>query len=159
MTFIGRKTIIVTFLLVIFLLALFALPQGLRTFLDFRLQLPGCDGEPIRFVSFLPDGKTLASKGIDDVAAHFWDVETGRQSRALRSEFHLSAFDAWALSPDGTILAAGEFPAIQIFEVGTSKRLGGAADPPKGVDSIAFLPDSKTLVAWGRGARFSCLML
>jgi WD40 repeat protein len=54
-------------------------------------------------VAFSPDGKTLASGGLDDTIK-LWDVATGKEQVTLKTH---TAVLSIAYSPDGKMLASG----------------------------------------------------
>src|SRR5262249_56446321 len=70
----------------------------------------------VNAVAFSPDGRLLATTGIDDDAIHLWDVGTGAERARLARPTDPSApqatFEgtaALAFSPDGRALAAVRF--------------------------------------------------
>ena len=54
-------------------------------------------------MAFSPDGKTLASGGVDD-SIKLWDVATGKNTATLKGHAFSVAF-----SPDGKTLASGGY--------------------------------------------------
>jgi len=119
-------------------------------------------------VAFSPDGKILASAGVEHVV-RLWDVENGRVLRTLPHDDELMAV---AFSPDGMLLAAGGYdnqiylwgvpptveqtPAAaddQVINIGTVSRLEKMTTfdmPDSFVNTIAFSPDSRTLITGDR---------
>jgi WD40 repeat protein len=106
-------------------------------------------------IAFSPDGKVLASGG-DPLC--LWEVCSGRNLFRLKN-----AGDEWhtalAFSPDGRLLASGSQHSaakggtftthvetvVDLWEVGTGRkihRLQGFGEP---VESLSFAPDGKTL--------------
>ena len=62
------------------------------------------DSECGNCLAFSPDGKHLATGGIEGVA-EFWDTATGQKVQTFKG--HSGAIHAIAFSPDGTRLATG----------------------------------------------------
>ena len=99
----------------------------------------------VKGLVFSPDGKTIASEGVDHTI-RLSDVATGASIRTIVG--HTSSVYNKAFSPDGKTIASGsEDGTIRLWDVatGVSKRtLEGLSDS---VSSIAFNPDGKTLAS------------
>jgi WD40 repeat protein len=106
-----------------------------------------------RGLVFSPDGKTLLTWHAG--AVRLWDVAARREKFAAAA--HCMEISALAFSPDGKHVASGSFDAsVRVWEVATGAevhRLAGQRwlihENP--VNTIAYAPDGKTLVAgvWG----------
>jgi WD40 repeat protein/class 3 adenylate cyclase len=99
-------------------------------------------GGSVTDLSFSPDGKLLAV-GTDN-GAILWDLAGRRQvgARLLRREQPAIAV---AFSPDGRRLATGGPEAVSVWDVRT--RAVNDLSSHSAIESIAFSPDGKTLVA------------
>jgi WD40 repeat protein len=98
-------------------------------------------------LSFSPDGKTLAASTGNRL--RFWDAATGKERLTLPEG--LGFTPAIAVSPDGKVLAAGDWmdQAVSVWDASTGRLLRRL--PLKGekryVRNVAFSGDGKTLVA------------
>jgi WD40 repeat protein len=96
----------------------------------------------ISSVSFSPDGKTLISSSWDGVTK-FWSLRTRKEKRSLVEQGRVSTC---TLTHDGKTLAtAGD--VIQLWNVRTGKEIETLAGHLNLVSSLAFSPDSKTLIS------------
>jgi WD40 repeat protein len=68
-----------------------------------------------------PDGKTLASGGVDNTVK-LWDTESGQLLRTLSG--HANAVRSVAWSPDGKTLASGSHDhTVKLWEAGNGQLL------------------------------------
>ncbi|HEY4830210.1 MAG TPA: PQQ-binding-like beta-propeller repeat protein, partial [Solirubrobacteraceae bacterium] len=112
--------------------------------------LPARDGPTAAAISFMPDGRTLVTGGVNGQVS-FWALETGRVTRTLRF-----AAPVWwtAASPDGTLLAVQTGPAdgsdndVALVRISTGKVLRSHA-LPYGSSGVEFSRDGRELVALG----------
>jgi WD40 repeat protein len=120
-----------------------------------------------------PDGKTLASGGIDTQVI-LWDVQAGKERATLRRadppnirpDFQDGMVAALAFSPDGKTLASGTRGVLSNTEKGTKQIVGEITlwdatagkekttlkIPGISVWSVAFSPDGKALASAGGAA-------
>ncbi|HKR59134.1 MAG TPA: WD40 repeat domain-containing protein [Pyrinomonadaceae bacterium] len=114
----------------------------------------------VRSLSFSPNGKMIVSDESGSNAIVWWDTNTGKKARELRSS--LAELDAVALSPDGKLIAAGRgAQKIELYDAVTGSLLRsleapmegerkGRCDPEGGTSTslvIAFSPDSRLLLS------------
>jgi WD40 repeat protein len=116
-------------------------------------------------VAFTPDGLTLAScaqeksepgKKQPVAEVKLWDVATGRERAAFRTDVRQAVGEAWdiLLAADGTTLVTGDLDnkgTIKVWDIVTGKErrrfsLGFA------VAALALTADGKTLAAGGFGS-------
>lgn len=76
------------------------------------------------------------------------DAATGRPIRS-----YPIGFGPFAVSPDGTTLAAGDGPAIRFLDLRTGHVALGIGAAPGGTVQMAFTPDGKTLVTSGEDGK------
>ncbi|MEU1457244.1 nSTAND1 domain-containing NTPase [Streptomyces avermitilis] len=117
--------------------------------------------DAVNAVSFSPDGRILATASNDNTV-RLWDVATGKPRKTLTG--HHDAVNAVSFSPDGRILAtASNDNTVRLWDVATGKprkTLTGHGPavlqhpdlPAKGVTSVAFSPDGRTLATGGLDA-------
>ena len=105
-------------------------------------------------VAFSPDGKTLAMASREG-NVQLWDVATGKLLETLKG--HSSAVRAVVFSPDGRTLASGSSDqTVRLWNVETRRELmqldPGSVELGQ-VQTLAFSPDGKQLLAGGRRRR------
>ena len=110
-------------------------------------------------VVFSPDGKTLASGSYGNI--RLWDVATGTQKNILKG--HTNWVDSVVFSPDGKTLASGCDGAylsplshsggaapdntVRLWDVKTGAQKNVLEGHTRGINSVAFSPDGKTLAS------------
>jgi WD40 repeat protein len=92
-------------------------------------------------VAFSPDGKLLASGGIN---LKLWDPVTGKLNREFKNS---RVTEAVAFSSDGKTLASGEGSQVQLWDVETGTLLRTLHGHAKSVRSVAFARDSSLLAS------------
>jgi WD40 repeat protein len=98
-------------------------------------------------VAFSPDGKTLASGGLDDTVIR-WDVAK-HQPIGQTLTGHTNAVESVAFSPDGkTLASASDDQTIILWDATADRPIGRPLAGHTGaVYSVAFSPDGKTLAS------------
>src|SRR5262249_60371744 len=92
-----------------------------------------------------PDGKTLASAGID-ARLILWDWQT-KQGTTLHG--HAGKVHAVAFSPDGKTLATSDGSAVKLWDAVTRELRTTLRGHTGEVGAVAFSPDGKTLATAG----------
>jgi RNA polymerase sigma factor (sigma-70 family) len=94
-------------------------------------------------VAFSPDGKFLASGGLDKTV-RLWDLATGKELR--RFEGHKESVRFVAFSPDGrSLVSGGDDKTVRLWEVATAKERRCLVGHRGYVRTGAFSADGKTL--------------
>ncbi len=101
--------------------------------------------EQVYTVAFSPDGRLLASGGVDRVI-YLWEVATGKALHIL--DGHQATVKAVAFSPDGTVIASGSADrTVRLWSLATTENIRVLNGHTDEVGSVAFSPDGDTIVS------------
>ncbi|HPO35853.1 MAG TPA: caspase family protein [Syntrophales bacterium] len=96
-------------------------------------------------IAFHPDGKRIFTGSLDKTIK-VWEIETGREVKAIRS--HEDQVYTIAISRDGRYLASGGHDrAIIIWDLVEGKELKRLSGHGDSVRSLAYAPDGKFIVS------------
>jgi WD40 repeat protein len=99
-------------------------------------------------VAFSQDGKSIFAGVGDDKLIYQWDVTTGREVKSFSSEG--KEIFGIALSPDGSLLAAGDQDGnIHLWDVESGKKLNKLSGHAGLVYRVAFNLDGSRLASAG----------
>jgi WD40 repeat protein len=98
-------------------------------------------GSFIKAVSYAPDGKTIASAGLDQKII-LWDAATGKQLRTLSGQDSMIFCLAW--NHDSTRIASGG-SSILIWDALSGEILRNIRSFYGFVNGVSFSPDGKHL--------------
>jgi WD40 repeat protein len=116
---------------------------------DLRTLPGGAADQAILSLAFSPDGRLLASGGMDRVV-RVWEAATGRELHALKG--HEGEVQGVAFQPGGDLLAsAGQDGTITLWAPTTGSRVRSWS-APENLWGVAFSPDGRRLASAGGGA-------
>ena len=106
------------------------------------------DMPPVRFVSFSPNGQTVATSEHGQ-NVKLWDVETLQEIRVISG--HSDSVCAAVFSPDGTKLATcSQDQTVKLWEVHSGKLIRTFRGHANQVWDVAFSPDGTLLASVGK---------
>ena len=106
--------------------------------------LRGHDGG-VTFVTFSPDGLTIAS-GSDDNTIRLWDRASGKELTVLSG--HRDKVTSVTFSPDGRTIASGsDDRTIRLWDRASGKELAELSGHQGKVTSVTFSPDGLTIAS------------
>ncbi len=102
-------------------------------------------GNDVLSVSFSPDGKYIASGGLDQTIK-IWKTDTGKLVRTF--EGHKSWVKSVVFSPNGKYIASGSLDqTIKIWKTGTGKLVKTLKGHKDSLLSVSFSPDGKYIAS------------
>ncbi|MFN2506780.1 MAG: TIR domain-containing protein [Acidimicrobiales bacterium] len=102
--------------------------------------------ESVEAVAFAPDGRTLASAGVDKTVL-LWDLPGGELRSRLQG--HDDAISSLAFAPNGSVMATGSRDkTVRLWDAATGQQIGEPLLGHSGwVTSVAFSPDGTLLIS------------
>jgi hypothetical protein len=111
--------------------------------------LAGVSTAPVVWVGFAPNGRTLATVGLERTVVGLWDVVTGKEVRSL--EGHKDYVNAAAFSPDSqTVATVSDDATVRLWDAASGAEKGTLTAHDGAVYCLAFSPDGKRLATGGR---------
>jgi WD40 repeat protein len=102
--------------------------------------------DEVNAISISPDGKLLASGGVDN-AITLWDLDSGKKLKTLSQHRERISIGGLAFSPDGRYLASGSYDDTAIiWNIETGKPSQVLTGHTGNVNRLSFSADSATLV-------------
>ncbi len=104
---------------------------------------------PIQQLAFAPDGKTLASAGID-TTVKIWNVSDADRPKLIANMMHEEPVSTVEYSNDGTLLATGDsIGVVRIWKMATGELLHEfrACEGSQSIHLMRFSPDDTKLAA------------
>src|SRR6266704_6963925 len=96
-------------------------------------------------VAFSPDGKTVASGGVDK-AIRLWEVSSGQCLNTLKGHSYRGV--SVTFSPDGRTIASGSHDqTVNLWDLNSGEGLNTLQGLTHGVWSVAFSPDGKAVAS------------
>jgi len=103
----------------------------------------------IRFASFSPDGRTLATATAHDWTVELWDVPGQKEPRLLPG--HSDMVGEAAFSPDGKkLVTCSSDQTLRLWDVARGKLIRVFRGHAEEVYDVAFSPDGKLLASVGK---------
>ena len=137
------KNKLTTLLLILFILQIFITGSFGQSEQKAELVVQTGHTSSIISVVFSPDGKLLASAGVDKTIK-IWDVATGQELKTLPAE--TSFQDSIVFSPDGKFLASGgKDKIIKFWDIVSGQVIKTFEGHTGGINSLVFSPDGKNL--------------
>ncbi len=102
-------------------------------------------GDNLLCAAFSPDGKLLATGGMDALVKH-WDTTTGQMIKELRG--HVSYVYSVVFSPDRKqLISGGNDQALKVWDVATGQELDSLKSKVDNSYRAVFSPDGKLLAS------------